>query len=126
MPRGRPKKLDTDGTPEQVEKRLYQRKYMTEVKRGIVELEKAEKHCLEELDKIRKERTKMIDILEASNNQASAILREKVGTDGVKKVPPKPKTFKYTDDDWYSMYLRKDAGTQLSAVAKRAIAKKTI
>ncbi len=76
-PKGRPRKLDTEGTPEQVEKRNYQRKYTSEVKQGIVNLEQAEKDCLEELNRIRKERNRLIDMLGSANDQAGAILKEK-------------------------------------------------
>ncbi len=76
-PKGRPRKLDTEGTPEQVEKRNYQRKYTSEVKQGIVSLEQAEKDCLEELNRIRKERNRLIDMLGSANDQAGAILKEK-------------------------------------------------
>ena len=77
--RGRPKKADTEGTPEQVKKRTYQRKYQSEIKRGIVELEKAEADCLKELERIRKERNKLIDDLDSAGKQAEKILKEQVG-----------------------------------------------
>ncbi len=76
-PKGRPRKSDDQGTPEQVEKRNYMRKYQSEVRQGIVDLEKAEKDCLKELEKIRKERNRLIGMLESANNQASDILKEK-------------------------------------------------
>jgi len=76
-PKGRPRKSNDQGTPEQVEKRLYMRKYQTEIKQGIVNLEQAEKDCLEELNKIRKERVRLIGMLGSANDQASAILKEK-------------------------------------------------
>ena len=76
-PKGRPRKSNDQGTPEQVEKRLYMRKYQTEIKQGIVNLEQAEKDCLEELNKIRKERLKLIGMLGSANEQASSILQEK-------------------------------------------------
>lgn len=79
MPRGRPRKSDDQGTPEQVEKRLYMRKYVTEIKQGITALEKDEKDCLKELDKIRKQRNKLVDELDKANKQASSILKEAVG-----------------------------------------------
>jgi hypothetical protein len=78
-PKGRPRKSNDQGTPEQVEKRLYMRKYQTEIKQGIVNLEQAEKDCLEELNKIRKERLKLIGMLGSANTQASTILKEAVG-----------------------------------------------
>ena len=77
MPRGRPRKLNTEGDPELVEKRLYQRKYQNEVRQGIVELEKAEADCLKELEKIRKERNRLINMIGSANDQATAILKEK-------------------------------------------------
>ena len=76
-PKGRPRKSNDQGTPEQVEKRLYMRKYQTEIKQGIVNLEQAEKDCLEELNKIRKERVRLIGMLGSANDQASSILQEK-------------------------------------------------
>jgi seryl-tRNA synthetase len=76
MPRGRPRKSDTEGDPELVEKRLYQRKYQSEIKQGIVELERAEADCLKELEKIRKDRNKLINMLGTANDQAGAILKE--------------------------------------------------
>lgn len=76
-PKGRPRKSDTEGTPEQVAKRNYQRKYTSEVKQGIVDLEQAEKDCLKELENIRKERNRLINMLGSANEQAGAILKEK-------------------------------------------------
>jgi len=73
----RPRKADTEGTPEQVAKRNYQRKYQSEVRQGIVNLEQAEKDCLKELEKIRKERNRLIGMIGSANDQASAILKEK-------------------------------------------------
>jgi len=77
MPPGRPRKSDDQGTPEQVAKRHYMRQYQTEVKEGILTLEQAEKDCLRELDRIRKERNRLIGMLGSANDQASAILKEK-------------------------------------------------
>ena len=76
--RGRPKKAPTEGTDKQKKNREYMRKYNAEIKAGITQLEKDEENCLEELDKIRKERAKLIDQLEKANNQAGAILKEAV------------------------------------------------
>tara|TARA_R110001592_G_C12650341_1_gene701243 strand:- start:20 stop:256 length:237 start_codon:yes stop_codon:yes gene_type:complete len=73
----RPRKADTEGTPEQVAKRNYMRQYQTEVRQGIVDLEQAEKDCLKELEKIRKERNRLISMIGSANDQASAILKEK-------------------------------------------------
>jgi len=77
MPRGRPKLPENVGTPEQVAKRLYQRKYVNEVRQGVVQLEKDEQDCINELEKIRKEKKKLIDILDSANKQAGSILKEK-------------------------------------------------
>jgi seryl-tRNA synthetase len=77
MPPGRPRKSDDQGTPEQVAKRNYQRKYQSEVRQGIVDLEQAERDCLKELENIRKERNRLIGMLGSANDQASAILKEK-------------------------------------------------
>ena len=76
-PKGRPRKSDTEGTPEQVAKRNYQRKYTNEIKEGILSLEQAEKDCLKELENIRKERNRLINMLGSANEQAGAILKEK-------------------------------------------------
>jgi len=73
----RPRKADTEGTPEQVAKRNYQRQYTNEVRQGIINLEQAEKDCLKELEKIRKERNRLIGMIGSANDQASAILKEK-------------------------------------------------
>jgi len=73
----RPRKTDDQGTPEQVAKRNYMRQYQTEVRQGIVNLEQAEKDCLKELEKIRKERNRLIGMIGSANDQASAILKEK-------------------------------------------------
>ena len=73
---GRPRKTDAEGTPEQVEKRLYQRKYQSEVRQGIVELEIAEKNCLKELERIRADRNKLINMLGSANEQSLSILKE--------------------------------------------------
>ena len=73
--RGRPKKAPSEGT----EKQKKGREYNSEIKAGITQLEKDEIDCLEELDKIRKERKRLIEELEKANNQAGAILKEKVG-----------------------------------------------
>jgi seryl-tRNA synthetase len=75
--KGRPRKTDDQGTPEQVAKRNYQRKYQSEVRQGIVDLEQAERDCLKELENIRKERNRLIGMLGSANDQASAILKEK-------------------------------------------------
>jgi len=78
MPKkGRPVKSDSEGTPDQIAKRNYQRKYNSEIKQGIADLEQAEKDCLKELESIRKDRNKLINMLSDANNQAESILKEK-------------------------------------------------
>jgi soluble cytochrome b562 len=76
--RGRPRKDPTEGTEKQKKNREYMRKYQSEIKAGITQLEKDEMDCLKELDKIRKERKKLIDELDKANKQAEGILKEKV------------------------------------------------
>ena len=125
---GRPRKSDTEGTAEQIKRREYMRKYQSQIKAGIVELEKEEADCLRDLEQMRKEKMRLIDELAKANEQATNILQEKVArpAGGAKKTmvapPPKPKSF--SDDDWFSAYNRRDAGIQLSAVAKRAVAQR--
>jgi soluble cytochrome b562 len=96
-PRGRPKKLDTDGTPEQVKKRQYMRNYVSGIKKGIVQLEQDELDCLKDLQRMRDEKSKLINMLDDANKQAGDILTEKTKTP-VKKMTrpanislPKPK-----------------------------------
>ena len=93
----RPRKPDID--PSQLnptelkkqQKKNYMRGYVEstnkEITDGIDDLEKKEKDCLDELNRIRVQRKKMIDDLEKSNNQASEILKEK--TIRVPKSKPK-------------------------------------
>jgi hypothetical protein len=75
--RGRPKKTDDQGTPEQVKKRQYMRTYVNQIKDGIEKLELDEKDCLKELTKIRKERKDLINMLDEANQQAGSILTAK-------------------------------------------------
>jgi hypothetical protein len=75
--RGRPKKTDDQGTPEQVKKRQYMRNYVNQIKDGIEKLELDEKDCLKELTKIRKERKDLINMLDEANQQAGSILTAK-------------------------------------------------
>jgi hypothetical protein len=75
--RGRPKKTDDQGTPEQVKKRNYMRNYTNQIKEGIEKLELDEKDCLKELAKIRKEKKELINMLDEANKQAGSILSAK-------------------------------------------------
>lgn len=77
--RGRPRKAPTEGTEKQKKNREYMRKYTAQINAGINQLEKDELDCLKELDKIRKERKRLIDELDNANKQAEGILKEKVG-----------------------------------------------
>ena len=128
--RGRPRKSSDEGTEKQIKRREYMRKYVKEIKQGVVQLEKDEKDCLEELEKIRREKKKLLDDLDKANTQAGDILKEAVAVPKktVKITPPKPKPKpkpkSYSDDDWFSPFIRKDAGVQLTSVAKRAVAQR--
>ena len=75
--KGRPRKTSDEGTPDQIARRNYQRKYNSEIKQGIADLEQVEKDCLNELENIRKDRNKLINMLSDANNQAERILKEK-------------------------------------------------
>ena len=54
------------------------RKYNARIKKDVLELDKMERDCMEELDKIRKEKLRLINELEKANDQAMSILRDKV------------------------------------------------
>ena len=75
---GRPRKGDNEGTEQQIKRRLYMRKYNARIKQDVLELDKMERECMEELDKIRKEKLRLINELDKANNQAMSILREKM------------------------------------------------
>ena len=82
---GRPRKADTEGTKEQVEARLYMRKYNAQILKDINELSKMELECTEELEQIKKEKKqlekeykKSLKMLEDANKQAEQILKEKI------------------------------------------------
>ena len=137
--RGRPKKADTEGTPEQVKKRQYMRNYVSGIKKGIVQLEQDELDCLKDLEHMRKEKSKLINMLDDANKQAGDILTEKTKTTKappVKKMArpanislpkPKPKKVlkKSTDDDDVLMTYMKDEGTRtLQGVVRRKLTKK--
>ena len=138
-PRGRPKKLDTDGTPEQVKKRQYMRNYVSGIKKGIVQLEQDELDCLKDLQRMRDEKSKLINMLDDANKQAGDILTEKTKTTKappVKKMArpanislpkPKPKKVlkKSTDDDDVLMTYLKDEGIKsIQGAVRRRLVKK--
>ena len=85
MPRkvGRPRKQDnpdaTGSEKVKQDKKKYMREYKARINSEIRELSKMEADCDKELEKIKKEKKKLIDDLEKANNQAGEILKEKVG-----------------------------------------------
>lgn len=81
-PVGRPKKVNTQQTKEDIareKRRLYMKQYRAKLKQNMIELDKMEKECQEELNEIRKQRKKLIEQLDDANKQAESILREAVG-----------------------------------------------
>ena len=132
--RGRPKKSDTEGTPEQVKKRQYMRNYVSGIKKGIVQLEKDELDCLKDLEHMRTEKSKLINMLDDANKQAGDILKSKVAKP-VKKMArpanislpkPKPKRAyaKSTSDDILFTYLKDEGVKTLQGAVRRQLAKK--
>jgi hypothetical protein len=128
--RGRPKKADTEGTPDQIKKRNYMRNYVTGIKQGIVQLEKDELDCLKDLERMRNEKNKLINMLDDANKQAGDILTSKVANP-VKKMArpanislPKPKpTRAYAKSS--SGDILKDKGARtLQGAVRRKLAKK--
>ena len=132
--RGRPKKADTEGTPEQVKKRQYMRNYVSGIKKGIVQLEKDELDCLKDLERMRNEKSNLINMLDDANKQAGDILTAKVAKP-VKKMTrpanislpkPKPKRAyaKSSSDDILITYLKDEGARTLQGAVKRRLAKK--
>ena len=132
--RGRPKKADTDGTPEKVKKRNYMRNYVSGIKKGIVQLEQDELNCLKDLERMRNEKSKLINMLDDANKQAGDILTAKTAKP-VKKMArpanislpkPKPKRAyaKSTSDDILMTYLKDEGARTLQGAVKRRLAKK--
>ena len=132
--RGRPKKADTEGTPQQVKKRQYMRSYVSGIKQGIVQLEKDELDCLKDLERMRNEKSNLINMLDDANKQAGDILTAKVAKP-VKKMTrpanislpkPKPKRAyaKSTSDDILMTYLKDEGARTLQGAVKRRLAKK--
>lgn len=136
--RGRPKKADTEGTPAQVKKRQYMRKYVGEIKAGISQLEQDEKDCLAHLENIRQERSKLIDMIEAANKQAADIMESTLRPPVKKSNPkpismpkPKPKKImkpvsmpKPVSDEIIFQYLKDESAPVLQAAVRRKLAKK--
>ena len=132
--RGRPKKADTEGTAEQVKKRQYMRNYVSGIKKGIVQLEKDELDCLKDLERMRNEKSNLINMLDDANKQAGDILTAKVGGP-IKKMArpanislpkPKPKRAyaKSSSDDILITYLKDEGARTLQGAVKRRLAKK--
>ena len=137
--RGRPKKADTEGTAEQVKKRQYMRNYVSGIKKGIVQLEKDELDCLKDLERMRNEKSNLINMLDDANKQAGDILTAKVAGAGkigqIKKMArpanislpkPKPKRAyaKSSSDDILITYLKDEGARTLQGAVKRRLAKK--
>ena len=73
---GAPKKLDTEGSAKQVKQRIYMRGYSAKMRADIFELSQMELDCATELERIRKEKAKLIDELEKANKQVESVLKE--------------------------------------------------
>ena len=132
--RGRHKKADTEGTPEQVKKRQYMRNYVSGIKKGIVQLEKDELDCLKDLERMRNEKSNLINMLDDANKQAGDILTAKTAKP-VKKMTrpanislpkPKPKRAyaKSTSDDILMTYLKDEGIQTIQGAVRRRLAKK--
>ena len=55
------------------------KQYRAKLKQNMIELDKMEKECQEELNEIRQQRKKLIEQLDDANKQAESILKEAVG-----------------------------------------------
>lgn len=143
--RGRPKKQDTEGTAEQVKKRLYMRNYVNGIKKGIVQLEKDELKCLKELERMRIEKSNLINMLDEANTQAENILTErtrmpvkkmarpmsisvpKPAPKVVVKVPPpiaNPANYNKKSSDILMTYLKDEGARTLQGAVRRKMANK--
>ena len=128
--RGRPKKPDSQGTESQVKKRQYMPKYVGEIKAGVAQLELDEKECLKKLEEIRKERSKMIIMIESANKQAADILQSNLKKP-VKKSNPKPVSMTrpapkkiIKNDDVFFEYLKNEGAQTVQAAVRRQLATK--
>lgn len=129
--RGRPRKPDSQGTESQVKKRQYMRKYVGEIKQGITQLELDEKECLKKLEEIRKERSKLIDMIGSANKQTAEILKTdlmppiKVSKPAPVAMPrPVPKKVIKNDDVFFDYIKNIEAAPTIQAVVRRQLAKK--
>ena len=128
--RGRPRKPDSQGTESQVKKRQYMRKYVGEIKQGITQLELDEKECLKKLEEIRKERSKLIDMIENANKQTAEILKTdlmppiKVSKPAPVAMPrPAPKKIIKNDDVFFE-YLKNEGAQTVQGAIRRKLATK--
>ena len=129
--RGRPKKPDSQGTESQVKKRQYMRKYVGEIKAGVAQLELDEKECLKKLEEIRKERSKLIDMIENANKQAAEILKTdlkppiKVSKPAPVVSMPRPTPKKIIkNDDVFFEYLKNEGAQTVQGAIRRKLATK--
>ena len=128
--RGRPRKPDSQGTESQVKKRQYMRKYVGEIKQGITQLELDEAACLKKLEEIRKERSKLIDMIENANKQTAEILKTdlmppiKVSKPAPVAMPrPAPKKIIKNDDVFFE-YLKNEGAQTVQGAIRRKLATK--
>jgi len=127
---GRPRKADNQGSEKQVKKRQYMRKYVGEIKQGITQLEQDEAECLKKLEEIRKERSKMINMIESANKQAAEILKTdlKKPVKASKPAPvsmPKPLPKKVIkNDDVFFEYLKNEGAQTVQGAIRRKLATK--
>jgi hypothetical protein len=128
--RGRPRKAPDQGTEKQVKKREYMRKYVGEIKQGITQLELDEAACLKKLEEIRKERSKLIDMIENANKQAADILKSNLKSPikASKPAPvamPKPLPKKIIkNDDVFFEYLKNEGAQTVQGAIRRKLATK--
>lgn len=127
---GRPRKAPDQGTEKQVKKREYMRKYVGEIKQGITQLELDEAACLKKLEEIRKERSKLIDMIENANKQAADILKSnlkkpvKVSKPAPVAMPkPLPKKVIKNDDVFFE-YLKNEGAQTVQGAIRRKLATK--
>jgi len=113
-----------------VKKRQYMRKYVGEIKAGVAQLELDEKECLKKLEEIRKERSKMIIMIESANKQAADILQSNLKKP-VKKSNPKPVSMTrpapkkiIKNDDVFFEYLKNEGAQTVQAAVRRQLATK--
>jgi len=128
--RGRPRKAPDQGTEKQVKKREYMRKYVGEIKQGITQLELDEAACLKKLEEIRKERSKMINMIESANKQAAEILKTDLMKPPIKVSKPAPVAMPrpvpkkiIKNDDVFFEYLKNEGAQTVQAAVRRQLTK---